>query len=370
MKRIFALVSVLAFSLSCVALAGAATKTYELKIQTAVATSSIAFKTLERTKKNIEALSQGQIKVELYPEGAVVKGFEIGDAVSQGVVTGGMWWTHYASGKNPSGILFSAPPGGLGLGLDQNSHLAWIWEGDGGKLLDEYYQQVVKYDIKAYLVLPQGPEAFGWFHKKYTSVAELNKVKFRAPPGVPSEIFKEMGMPVVSMPGPDIVPAAQRGVIDAAEWISPGEDIVMGFAGIWKHYYLQGLHQAISIGDVLINKTWYDALPANLKTVIDVAMKATLSDQSMVNISLNAAALQKLVKEQGVIVEDTPADYIPVYMKAAKTVLDKYMQDPFFKKVFASQAAWAQMTVPYVTSGNGLYYMFGKTAMDTGVIGK
>jgi TRAP-type mannitol/chloroaromatic compound transport system substrate-binding protein len=370
MKRIFLLLFVLVFSLSCACLASAAPKTYELKIQTAVANSSMYFKTLERAKKNIEALSQGQIKVELYPEGAVVKGFEIGDAVSQGIVTGGQWWTHYASGKHPAGILFSAPPGGLGLGLDQNSVLAWVWEGEGQKFLDQYYQEMAKYDIKPYLNMPMGPEPFGWFHKKYDSVTELNKVKFRAPPGVPSEIFKEMGMPVVSMPGPDIIPAAQRGVIDAAEWIGPGEDIVMGFAAIWKNYYLQGLHQSISIGDVLINKTWYDSLPDNLKVVIDVAMKAVMSDQIMMNISINSEALQKLIKEQGVKIEETPVDYYPAYMKATKAVLDKYSKDPFFKKILDSQAAWAQMTVPYVTSANGLYYQFGKTAMDTGVIKK
>jgi TRAP-type mannitol/chloroaromatic compound transport system substrate-binding protein len=371
MKRVSLLLFILVFSLSCVGLASAASKTYELKIQTAVANSSMYFKTLERAKKNIEAMTQGQIKVELLAAGAVVGAMEIGDAVSQGVVNGGQWWTHYASGKNPSGILFSALPGGGGIGLDEKSVLAWYWEGDGQKFLDEYYQQMAKLNIKAYLNMPMGPEPFGWFNKKYTAVAELNKVKFRSPPGVPAEIFKEMGMPVVSMPGPDIIPAAQRGVIDAAEWIGPAEDMLMGFAAVWKHYYLQGLHQALSIGDVLINKTWYDGLPANLKAILDVAMKAVQTDQAMMNISLHSAALQKLVKEQGVTIQTTPADYYPAYMKAAKKVLDKYYEkDPFFKKVFDSQMAWAQLTVPYVTSANGLYYNFGKTAMDTGVIKK
>ncbi len=371
MKRIFLrslLISI--FSLACVGLACAAPRTYELKIQALSSSSSIYFKTLERMKKNIEVLSQGQIKVELYPEGAVVKPFEIGDAVSMGVVNGGQWWTHYASGKHPAGILFSSPPGGLGLGLDQTSLLAWVWEGEGQKLLDEYYQQMVKYDIKAYLNMPAGPEPFGWFHKKYASMAEINKLKFRAPPGVPSEIFKEMGMAVVSMPGADVIPAAQRGAIDAAEWLGPGEDLAMGFSAIWKHYYLQGLHQAISIADILINKTWYNSLPANLQAILDIAMKTVISDQIMMNISLNSAALQKLVKNDGVIIEETPADYYPAYMKATKTILDKYSKDPFFKKVLDSQTAWAQMTVPYVTSANGLYYQFGKTAMDTGVIKK
>lgn len=345
-----------------------AAKTYELKIQTSLANSSMYFKTLERMKKNLEELTSGQIKVELLADGAVVKGFEVFDAVSEGILNGGMTWTHWASGKHPAGTLFSAPVGGLGIGLDQDCILSWMWEGDGIDLLNEYYQKMVKVNIKAYPCLPMGPEAFGWFHKKYESVAEFNKLTFRAPPGVPSEVFKEMGMPVVSMAGGEIIPAAQRGVIDAAEWIGPGEDIVMGFTEIWKHYYLQGLHQAISIGDVFLNLEWYNSLPKNLQVAIDIAMKACLADQLMSNISVNSKALETMVRDRGVVIEDTPLDYYPAFMKAAAAVLEKYMKDPFFKKVYDSQLEWAKLTVPYKVRYNGVYYNMGKTAMDLGII--
>lgn len=367
MKRL----SVLFLAFACVAtfcFPSQAAKTYELKLQTSLATSSMYFKTLERLKKNIEELSQGQIKVELFADGAIVKNFEIFDAVSEGLVSGGMCWTHWASGKHPAGTLFSAPIGGLGLGLDQMSQLSWMFEGDGIKLLNEYYQNVIKVALKAWPVLPMGPECFGWFHDKYTSVEQFNKVTFRAPPGVPSEAFKEMGMPVVSMAGGDIIPAAQRRVIDAAEWIAPGEDIVMGFPEIWKHYYLQGLHQAISIGDLYINLEWYNSLPKHLQAVIEVAMKACVTDQLMTNISVNSKALEKMVREDGVIIEETPANYYPAFMKAARTVIAKYTKDPFFKKVYDSQLAWAKLTVPFQVRSNGLYYMMGKTAMDEGII--
>lgn len=348
--------------------AQAADKTFELKIQTSLANSSMYFKTLERFKKNLEDLSQGQIKVSLLADGAVVKGFEIFDAVSEGIVNGGMCWTHWASGKHPAGIFFSAPVGGLGIGLDQMGVMAWLWEGDGLKLLNEYYNDMIKVKLRAYPVLPMGPECFGWFKEKYDSFEAINKLTFRAPPGVPSEVFKEMGMPVVSMAGGEIIPAAQRGVIDAAEWIGPGEDIVMGFAEIWKHYYLQGLHQAISIGDVYINQEWYDSLPANLKASIEVAMKACVTDQLMTNISVNSKALESMVKEKGVIIEETPVEYYSKFMAATRTVMEKYMSDPFFKKVYDSMFDWAKLTVPYQTRANGLYYLMGKTAMDEGIV--
>ena len=184
---------------------------YELKIQTALATSSLYFKTLERMKDNIEKLSGGEISVELFGEGAIVKSFEIFDAVSEDLINGGMCWTHWASGKHPAGTLFSAPCAGLGYGLDQLSQLSWMWEGDGLKLLNEFYQDACKMNLVAFPVLPMGPESFGWFHKRYNSLLEINKLTFRAPPGVPTEIFLDMGMPVVGLSGPDIIPSAQRG---------------------------------------------------------------------------------------------------------------------------------------------------------------
>ena len=366
MKKMFVWVMAAMFVVGSVISAAAAQ--YELKMQTAFASSSMYYKTLERLKDRIEKLSDGKIKVELYADGAVVKSFEIFDSVSEGIINGGQCWTHWASGKHPAGTLFSAPVAGLGVGLDQLSVLSWMWEGDGVKLLNEFYQNIIKVKIKAYPILPMGPEAFGWFHKKYTKLEEFKKIKFRCPPGVPAEAFKEMGMPVVSMPGGEIIPSAQRGVIDAAEWIGPGEDISLGFDDVWKHFYLQGLHQAVSIGDVYVNLDWYNGLPKPLQYVIDTAMYTTVTDQMLMNVSVNSKALETLVRDRGVVIEETPLEYYPAFMSAANKVILKYTKDPFFKKVYDSMLAWAKLTVPYQVRSNGLFYNMGKTAMDQGII--
>ena len=342
---------------------------YNLKIQTAVPSSSMYYKTMERLGQRIEKLSNGEIKVEIFADGAIVKAFEILDAVSEGIINGGQAWTHYWSGKHPAGLLFAAPTAGLGVGLDQSALLAWAWEGDGGKLLNQFYQKELKYNIKAWLTMPMGPEPFGWFPKEFNSLAELKKMKFRSPPGIPSESFKFIGMPVVSMPGSEIVPSAQRGVIDAAEWISPGDDMLLGLSDVWKFYYLQGLHQALSIGDVYINKDWYEKLPAHLKVVIDESMKAMVADQVTMNVSLNSQALKKLVVEEGVSLKDTPEEYFKAYMDAVPKIMEKYSaKKPFFKEVLNSLNAWADLTVPYQVKVNGLYYKMGKTAMDSGAM--
>ncbi|NDV27096.1 TRAP transporter substrate-binding protein [Desulfovibrio sp. JC010] len=340
---------------------------YELKLQTAVPSSSMYFKTMKRLGDRIETLSNGEIKVDVYADGAIVKAFEIIDAVSEGIINGGQAWTHYWSGKHPAGLLFAAPTAGLGKGLDQRSLLSWAWEGDGNQLLNQYYQKELGYDIVAWLAMPMGPEPFGWFPKQVKDMADLRTMKFRAPPGIPAETFNSIKMPVVSMPGSEIVPSAQRGVIDAAEWISPADDALLGLADVWKHYYLQGLHQALSIGDIYINKDWFEALPKHLQAVINVSMKATVADQIVMNVSLNSQALKELVTEKGVVLEETPDEYFAEYGAAVPTILAKYAKkNEFFNQVLGSLNDWADMTVPYTVKVNGLYYKMGKTAMDSG----
>jgi TRAP-type mannitol/chloroaromatic compound transport system substrate-binding protein len=214
-----------------------------------------------------------------------------------------------------------------------------------------------------------GPEPFGWFKKEFNNVEELRTMKFRSPPGIPAETFKALGMPVVSMPGGEIVPSAQRGVIDAAEWISPGDDISLGLADVWHYYYLEGLHQALSIGDVYINKTWFEKLPPRLQAVIEESMRACVADQVFTNVSLNSAALKKLVVEKGTKLMTTPDEYVSQYMAAVPAILDKYSKaDPFFKEVLDSLMEWAKLTVPYQTRVNAVYYKMGNTALESGAM--
>jgi TRAP-type mannitol/chloroaromatic compound transport system substrate-binding protein len=347
-----------------------AAETYTLKIQTAVPSASIYYQLIERMGKRIEAMSAKRLKVEVLPDGAVVGAFEILDAVDKGIVNGGQAWTHYWSGKNPAGLLFSAPVAGLGVGLDQVGTVSWLYDGEGKELYQDYFTKVLKYKIKGFMCMPMGPEPFGWFRKPFQNLDELKKMKFRSPPGIPSETFKEIGIPAVSMPGGEIVPSAQRGVIDAAEWISPADDKNLGLSAVWKHYYLQGLHQAISIGDIYVNLDWWNKLPEDLKAIFEGGIMACIADTYNWNVSQNSKALRDMVQKDGVILHETTDDYIKAYMEAAQKVLDKYAaKDPFFKKVLTSMQDWAKMTVPYQSYANGVYSKMGKTAMEKGIGG-
>jgi len=334
------------------------------RIQTAVPSASIYYELLQRYGAWIDKMSGGRLKTEVLPDGAVVQAFEILDAVDQGIVEGGFAWTHYWSGKHPAGLLFSAPIAGAGVGLDQMSHMAWLFEGGGYELYQKFWTDILKLNIKAFMLQPMGPDPLGWFKKPINSLEEFTKFKYRAPPGIVSEVFKEVGVPAVSMPGGEIVPSAQRGVIDAGEWIGPADDMLLGFYTVWKHYYLQGLHQATDVGDVYINKDFWNKLSPDLQAIVEAAAMLSIADTWNFNVWRNAQAVKLLQEKHGVTIHDTPKDFYPELVKASQKVLEKYAaKDPFFKEVLDSQRKFAEVVVPYWTKVLELYYNIGEAAL-------
>ncbi|MBE7420431.1 MAG: TRAP transporter substrate-binding protein [Ideonella sp.] len=338
-----------------------------LKIQTAVPSSSIYFDLLKRFADRVDKMSNGRLKMEMLPDGAVVNAFDILDAVDKGVIDGGYAWTHYWSGKNTASALLSNPSAGAGTGMDQLSHLAWLFQGGGYALYRKLYAEALKVNVEPIYVQPMGPDPLGWFKHPIASLEDFKKLKYRSPPGLVSEIFKEMGINAVAMPGAEIVPAAQRGVIDAAEWIGPADDLALGFHTVFKHYYLQGLHQSTDVGEVLLNKTAWNKLPADLKAVVETAAMASMTDTYTYNVYRNAAAVQKMKTEFKVTVHDTPKDIFPAFIKAANTIFDREAgKNPLFKEVLESQRAFAKTVVPYWTKISGLYYNLGAASPYAG----
>lgn len=334
-----------------------------LKIQTAVPTASIYFDLMKRFGDRVEKMSGGRLKMEILPDGAVVNAFEILDAVDKGVVDGGYAWTHYWSGKNSAAALFSNPAAGGGTGMDQLSHMAWLTQGGGNALYEKLYAEGLKANIKPFMIQPMGPDPLGWFKAPIASLEDMKKIKYRSPPGLTGEIFKEMGITAVAMPGGEIVPAAQRGVIDAAEWIGPADDMILGFHNVFKHYYLQGLHQSTDVGELLINKNTWNKLPADLKAVIEGAVLASQAETYAFNVHRNAQALAKLKKDHKVTVHDTPKEFFSAFLKATQKVYDREAQrNPLFKEVLDSQREFAAVVVPYWSRINTLYHQMGVDA--------
>lgn len=337
----------------------------KIRMQTAVPSASIYFELLKRYADRVDRMSAGKIKIEVLPDGAIVPAFEILDAVDKGIVEAGYAWTHYWSGKHPAAGLFSNPMAGAGAGLDQLSHVAWLYEGGGNKLLAKLYNDVLKLNIVAHMVQPMGPDPLGWFKRPIKDVEDFKTMKYRSPPGITGEIFKEMGIAAVAMPGGEIVPAAQRGTIDAAEWIGPADDRNLGLHTIWKNYYLQGLHQSTDVGEILWNKSWYDKLPDDQKAILEAASMASIGETYTFNVWRNAQAIVELREKFGVEIRDTPKDFFPQFVKATNVVLDRYAaKDAFFKEVLDSQRQFAKTAVPYWTKILDLYSGLGNAALQ------
>ena len=179
-------------------------------------------------------------------------------------------------------------------------------------------------------------------------MADFRKYKFRTPPGIPGQTYKDIGVASVAMGGGDILPALEAGTIDAAEWCCPKPDMVFGFQKVLKHYYLQGLHQVVVNADFYITGTTYEKFSDHEKNSIKVAADASLMKSLARRILVNGEALHELTTKHGVQLHDTPKDYFVEYMAAANATLNKNAEkNAFFKKVWDSQKKFADTAVPF-----------------------
>jgi len=310
-------------------------------------------------------MSAGRLKIDVLPSGAVVPPKEVGDAVNTRVVDAGQFWTHYIIGKHPAAGLFSSPPGAAGLGYDQDILLAWYYWGEGQALHEEFFQDVVNLDVMPFVFTPDGPEALGWFKEPIETLDEFRAQRWRVSSGLAQDVYKEMGATPVSMSGAEIIPAIEKGVLDAGEWINPSTDIKMGFYDVLKYLCLGGLHQADGFCSIIINGEAWSELPADIQTMIEVATKAAFLEHQTFNVTRNAWALEELKTVHGVTVFPAPPGYEEEFTRAVSVVVAKLSAEvPFFKKVMDSQKAFAEKVVPYETEVNRLYANMGAATYE------
>jgi TRAP-type mannitol/chloroaromatic compound transport system substrate-binding protein len=320
---------------------------------------------VESFAADVEALTGGSLKIEILPAGAIVGPRDIIDAVDAGLVEGGFAWTHYWGGKHPAANLFGAPIAGAGVGLDNIAFLSWFEAGGGKELYDRLWDEM-GVNVKGFMLQPVGPEALGWFPEPITSMDDFRKLRFRAPPGMVGAAYTDIGVAAVAMGGGDILPALEKGAIDAAEWCCPKPDSVFGFQKVLKHYYLQGLHQVVVNADLYVNGDVYEGLTATEKKALEVAANASLSKSLSYRIYENGKALKDLTENHGVILEDTPAEYFSEYMAAAKKLLQQAAdENEFFAEVWQSQKDFADIAVPFWAGAQASNASLGKAHADT-----
>ena len=287
--------------------------------------------------KKVNDMASGKLKIEVLPAGAVVPAFQLLDAVSKGTLDGGHGVIAYWYGKNTALALWGSGPA---FGMDANMVLAWHNYGGGKALVDEIYKSL-NLDVTSYLYGPMPTQPLGWFKKPVARVEDMKGLKFRTV-GLAVDIFTELGTAVNPLPGGEIVPALDRGLIDAAEFNNASSDRVLGFPDVAKNCMLQSFHQSGEQFEILFNRTKLASLPTELKSIVDYAVQAASADMSWKAIQRNSEDYVAL-KKQGINFYKTPDAVLRAQLVAwDKTIAKKSAENPMFKKVLDSQKVFAQ----------------------------
>lgn len=320
-------------------------KTITLKIESPVPVSSVLFENFKMFAERVEKSSGGRLKIQALPAGAVVGAFEILDAASRGVLDGGHYWAGYAAGKSPAAALLAGAPAGT-WGMDHLDYYGWIYEGGGAALFQELYDHIKANVVTVGPVAGVGPQMLGWFKKPIKSLAEFKGMKYRVP-GIAADVYQELGVSVTSMAGGEIVPAGERGVLDGAEWLTPADDIKLGFHNVWKYMIAPAFHDYVPTWEIVINKNVWAKLSPDLQEIMKDAAAATALRHWVRFNRQNAESLKELQK-LGVTTVKTPDDINRAFLEAWRKVADRYAaKDPFFKKVLESQKRYAALVSSY-----------------------
>jgi TRAP-type mannitol/chloroaromatic compound transport system substrate-binding protein len=277
------------------------------------------------------------------PAGAVVPAFGLLEAVSKGTLDGGHGVLGYHYGKQNALALWSTGPA---FGMDANMVLAWHKYGGGKDLLAKLYASIGG-NVESFLYGPMATQPLGWFKKPITKAEDFKGLKFRTN-GLAIDMFTAMGAAVNALPGGEIVPAMDRGLLDGAEFNNATSDRLLGFPDVSKVCMLQSFHQSAETFEIMFNKTKYDGLPAKLKAIIAGAVEAASADMSWKSVDRYSKDYIELQTKNGVKFYKTPDAILQTQIKLwDQIVAKKSAENALFKEIVASQRAFAERAVKW-----------------------
>ena len=291
----------------------------------------------------VGAMSGGTLTIDYLPAGAVVQAFQVQDATADGVLDGAHTVTAYWYGKNKAASLFGTGPV---FGANAAQILAWIQFGGGKELYQELVQDILGLNLVGFFAMPMPTQPLGWFNRQITSVDDMQGLKYRTV-GLATDIMQGMGLSVTQLPGGEIVPALERGVIEAFEFNNPTSDRQFGAQDVSKHYHLGSYHQAAEFFEIIFNKDTFDSLPEEHQAILEYAAEAANTANYGLAMDSYSRDLQTLINEDGVNVYRTPQDIMQAQLDSWDKVLDDLTQDEFFGKVVDSQKAWSERVAFY-----------------------
>ncbi len=293
--------------------------------------------------KRVEEMAGGRLKIDYLVSGAVVKAFQVQDAVHKGVLDAAHTVPVYWYGKSKVASLF-----GTGPQFGQNAHhqLAWIYYGGGQQLYEELLEKL-GLNIVGFFAFPMPTQPLGWFKEEIKSADDMVGLKYRTV-GLAADLFQEMGVKVTQLPGGEIVPALERGVIDAFEFNNPSSDRSFGAQDVRKVYMMGSYHQAAEFFEIMFNKTKYNSLPKEHQAILKYSAEAASSNNFFRAMDLYSTDLQWLINKAGVKVYRTPQSIMNKQLDAWDVLIKRLEgEDPFFAKVLKSYKAWAERVAFY-----------------------
>jgi len=322
--------------------AAAQVKPITWRVQGFVPAGLIFHEFLVRLAADIEKMTGGRLVWKVHSAGALCPPFEALDAVSKGVFEANYDYTGQWIGKIPVSPLFTAVPGGFNV----FDHIMWVHHGGGKELWQEMYD-LYKYNVKTIHAATISMEIFMWAKKPLRTIEDFKGVKMRMMP-LMGHVLSAKGMSVVFLPAAEILPALERGVIQAAEYSIPVFDLKAGYGDVCKYYHFPGIHQTTSQIELLVNKDAWNRLPDDLKFIVEKVCHLHILDSWHYGDAENIKAMAEFEKKGNIKVVVDPKT-VETFMAWAWEYLDAQAdKDAFFKKVWDSQKSWMKKWYPYM----------------------
>ena len=314
-----------------------------IKMQTSWPASDIWMDFARQYIERVERMSNGRLKFELLPAGAIVGAFQVMDGVHDGVIDAAHTVAAYWYGKHKGASLFGTGPV---FGGSATTMLGWFHQGGGKELYRELTQDILGLNVVGFYGFPMPAQPFGWFKEPVATASDVQGFKYRTV-GLAADLLQQMGMSVAQLPGGEIVPAMERGVIDAFEFNNPSSDIRFGSQDVAKHYMLSSYHQASESFEFLFNRDVFEDLDDDLQAILEYGVEAASTSNTALAMDNYSADLEKLQNDHGVTVHRTPTEILTAQLEAWDTIMPTLEGDAYMKKVLDSQREWVERVTYY-----------------------
>jgi len=307
----------------------------------------------ENFAKKVNAMSDGRLQIKVFGAGQLVPAFEVFDAVSQGTAEMGHGASYYWTGKAKAAAFFTSIP----FGLNAQEMNGWLHYGGGLELWRELYAD---FNLVPFAAGNTGVQMAGWFNREINSMADIKGLKMRIP-GMGGDVITRAGGVSVTIAGGELYTAMQTGVIDALEWVSPYNDIALGFHQVAKYYYYPGWHEPGPTLELIINKDALATLPKDLQAIVETAARAVNQDMLDEYTARNNEALMQLVDVHGVQLKKLPDEVILELRKISGEILEELAEhSELSRRIAESVKAFQKQATAYHRVSEEAYYQARK----------